>query len=482
MLLIESIYLFAQTPQESINRIDSMIFRDTKRLRSEAKYEALIPLSQKIIQESKSLDYTRGEAWGYARLGNVYCTLGNYKESLKSLNIAKQLSQSIDDPSLKTSITIETGRNYNESKISLNQAIEQFEKAIGFAKEISDTYERESYILFAYQNLASVYSYQNKNDKSLAYIWKAKAIEEDAYTLSHLTYLYLHENKNKDSILYYLDRSKAFFEKNPKYVFEKTILHNQWGKYNEANKSYKQAIDYYLKAEKYGKESKANEELLKSYNGLSRCYEVLGNYEESIKYERRFSRLQGNMMTSKDAQVDNSVNQIVKAKDEVHKSEVSLMQKIVIALFIVAVGIGTIFLINFFRVKEQRKKTEDLLTEKEIIIQEKEEEAQELKLKLNESIEEIIHLAKENSPEFWGRFQEVYPEFRNRLLSINSDLKPSELTLAAYIYLGFNAKDIAEYTFKAVKTIKNNKYNLRKRLEIPTKDDFTIWMRNFADS
>lgn len=103
------------------------------------------------------------------------------------------------------------------------------------------------------------------------------------------------------------------------------------------------------------------------------------------------------------------------------------------------------------------------------------------KQKTNEDFDEIIYLAKNNSSEFWGHFQEKYPDFRKKLLEINPNLKVSELILSAYIYLGFNTKDIAEYTFKAVQTIKNNKYNLRKRLSVPSKDDMVLWFRNNID-
>jgi len=105
-----------------------------------------------------------------------------------------------------------------------------------------------------------------------------------------------------------------------------------------------------------------------------------------------------------------------------------------------------------------------------------------LRQKTSEAFDEIMYLARHNSPEFWGYFQEKYPDFQKKLLEINSNLKVSELILCAYIYLGFNTKDIAEYTFKAVQTVKNNKYNLRKRLSVPAKDDMVVWFRNNLDN
>ncbi|RZJ48454.1 MAG: tetratricopeptide repeat protein, partial [Chryseobacterium sp.] len=95
---------------------------------------------------------------------------------------------------------------------------------------------------------------------------------------------------------------------------------------------------------------------------------------------------------------------------------------------------------------------------------------------------DVRKLARENSAEFFIKFQEVYPHFTKKMLNINPNFKVSELTFAAYIYLGFNTKQIADYTFKAVKTIENNRYNLRKKLEISPEKDLQIWLRNYIDS
>ncbi len=89
-------------------------------------------------------------------------------------------------------------------------------------------------------------------------------------------------------------------------------------------------------------------------------------------------------------------------------------------------------------------------------------------------------LAKDNRSEFWAHFQEKYPDFSRKLLEVCPGLKTTELILCAYIYLGFNTKDIAEYTFKAVQTVKNNKYNLRKKLSITAKEDMVVWLRTIV--
>ena len=90
----------------------------------------------------------------------------------------------------------------------------------------------------------------------------------------------------------------------------------------------------------------------------------------------------------------------------------------------------------------------------------------------------LNRLAKKNDPNFYTRFSEVYPYFQDKLLSINLNLQTSELILLAYIYLNFETKEIADYIFKSSKTIQNRKHLLRKKLNIPTHQDFHIWLKS----
>jgi hypothetical protein len=80
------------------------------------------------------------------------------------------------------------------------------------------------------------------------------------------------------------------------------------------------------------------------------------------------------------------------------------------------------------------------------LINTKEEENLQLQQKVNESFEDIIELAKSNSQNFSPVFRRFILKLWNELLKIDPKLRVSELTLCAFIYLGFNTKDIAGYT------------------------------------
>ena len=120
---------------------------------------------------------------------------------------------------------------------------------------------------------------------------------------------------------------------------------------------------------------------------------------------------------------------------------------------------------------------EQVIAAKESVITQKEKENTVLQYKVNDAFEEVIHLAKRNSPEFFARFQEVYPDFVDKISVVTPKLRVSELTLCAYIFLGFTTKDIALYTFKSIHTIQGRKSHLRKKFNLSPEEGFELWMK-----
>ena len=61
------------------------------------------------------------------------------------------------------------------------------------------------------------------------------------------------------------------------------------------------------------------------------------------------------------------------------------------------------------------------------------------------------------------------------MLLVNPDLRVSELTFCAYIYLGFTTKEIAGYTFKAIKQSKTIGIILEK-IKLSPEEDLKLWI------
>lgn len=100
---------------------------------------------------------------------------------------------------------------------------------------------------------------------------------------------------------------------------------------------------------------------------------------------------------------------------------------------------------------------------------------------LNQKIiiqDEIIALAKENSPRLLNKFRLVYPDFFNKLSAIQPNLKNSELIFCIYLKLNLATKEIATYTFVTPKAIQNRKNRLRKKLNIPSTTDIYKWFND----
>ncbi len=89
--------------------------------------------------------------------------------------------------------------------------------------------------------------------------------------------------------------------------------------------------------------------------------------------------------------------------------------------------------------------------------------------------QEIVGLAKENSPRLLNTCRMEFPQFFEKLKNINPDLKKSELIFCIYLKLDFSTKEIAIFTFVTPKAIQNRKNRIRKKLNIASDVDIYKW-------
>lgn len=94
--------------------------------------------------------------------------------------------------------------------------------------------------------------------------------------------------------------------------------------------------------------------------------------------------------------------------------------------------------------------------------------------KSEESVKDIIeYINKEvNEEKDWKhiepRLDKVYNNFMTTLKSKHADLTISELRIAAYVRMGLSTKEISEIMQKTTKAVENDRYRLRRKLEIQT--------------
>lgn len=89
--------------------------------------------------------------------------------------------------------------------------------------------------------------------------------------------------------------------------------------------------------------------------------------------------------------------------------------------------------------------------------------------------DDMIRLAKENSPRLLSKFKMLHPAFFEKLAEIQPNLQNSELVFCIYLKLHLSTKEIATYTFVTPKAVQNRKNRIRKKLNIASSVDIYKW-------
>ena len=464
-LLCLPLFFSSQSSKKESDSLNKVIFQ----LRKDGQLDDALALCKKIIKDRSSALNDKELLSLYIQTGNILCNLSRVKESFDYLEIAMEGNQKLQDNEVEARIYGEYGRNYNILGFS-QKAIEYFTKSIDLATNIEDQKTKKPLLQYLYSARAVIYEDTNQVDELYSDLHHAYENNPDTYGASRLAKYFTVHRQDLDSAKYYLQKGEQSFSTGKFPIFQKSILLRNYGRYYFAKKDHQKAISYYKESLAISEELKKPKDIKDTEKLLYEAYKAIDDDQKANESLEKYSKISDSLSFENKKIQETPIKHILREKEaEVKEKEKNYIYLVIIILL-------TVLVVGYYILKRISRSTQD---EKQEIISENEAKTQELKLKVNQSFDEVVQLAKNNSPEFWGRFQEVYPDFRDRLLAINPDLKPSELILSAYIYLGFMTKDIADYTFKAVKTIKNNKYNLRKRLEIPTESDFTIWIRNY---
>lgn len=485
-LLFWSSHLLAQNPKLT-QEIDHLIYQ-TNELYLDGEKESFLSSSKEILAKSKELNYDKGLSYAYYYLASHYYDNAEFKESIRNAKMAQTYGKYLaKDKTQSARIYALLGGNYLLLEL-YTLSSKNYTKTLNILKSKPQKNTIDSLTeSSAYSNLSYVFQNINMPDSMYFYLKKEKNILKkikfkNAYVengCSCLGFGNYHLNQNKiDSAKFYYNKSLAFFEekKHPCKIESLIGLGNLY----THEKDYNKAHQYYAVALKSFEQNTFPDIQSELYKKMSELYLSQGNLEEAKNYQNLYIKTNKELDGRKKKERDFVLSEVMTDEKTIHEAEVSKNQMMTLLFASLFVAI-TVFIIYLFRKSKNKKTleiTKQLSSEKEINDKEKDS----LRSQRTDSFEEVRKLAKENSPEFFIKFQEAYPHFGGKMLQINPNFKVSELTFAAYIYLGFNTKEIADYTFKAVKTIENNRYNLRKKLEISPEKDLQIWLRNHIDS
>ncbi|PWN58392.1 tetratricopeptide repeat protein [Chryseobacterium viscerum] len=456
------------------------------------QFEKANEFANKAKKIGIELNDSKIRARAYQKMMVNYSYLGHYKESIESANNALKEDYTNNNLIYKLSCYKNLGIIYNQLHYK-EKAVESFKKMITEIPRNTEDVELKIELASAYFNLGLIYDYAPENADSIdKYMGVSQKILEECppeKVALQLYYSYISFANSNTELRHRLDSTKIYLDKahniitkyKPDFII--TDYNISLGRYCFMRKDYKKALEIYLKvAQELESNPYENANLKTVYQDISEIYESFGDEKKSKEYYEKFFHASDVLNENKKKSTEFTSKNIL--KDEIEVVNLSFTKKIVltsIAFLIIMFAAIVYYRKQKRKFKIQHLNSQEDIQEKEIIILEKEKEAAELKQIANTSFSEVLELAKENNPHFLKRFQEVYPEFYNRILKINPNLKSSEISLSAYIFLGFSNKEIADYTFKSIRTIESNRYNLRKKLNLPTEIDFFVWLNSMKD-
>lgn len=507
----------------SRKHVDSLIVETKEWYRNSGKNDIdAVDLGFKLIRESEKINYERGIFIGYYFISQILTMSGECQKSIDYIEKASTYESVLEQyPIEKFHLKILLVDNYDilglqdllvktyqEAESIIMNIKDKREKAVGlfylYSYAANTGYNKDSVLYYLKKTQETVnlpyYNYNYGEEVSARHVLQDKAFACIGFGD------YYYSIGNIDSSKYYLEEAMRYLTSIKEdgcntYVYGYVYdclgdVSFSYGDYSNALVNYKIATEVYKKLKMW-------QYLEQTYSKLGKVYTAIGDTENYLQYTKLSASVKDTLEDFKKSGLNKVVVKLIENNEKVlisfRKKHRYVLMFILSVIVLTALAVLKWYMRHHAQqvallsereqlLKENALKLDEKSNETELLQQElsvsaaelikKEQEALLLQNKVNESFVDLIEMAKNNHQNFYTRYKEVYPDLHQRLLEICPDLRVSELTLCAYIYLDFTTKEISEYTFKSIRTIQTRKFNLRKKLGIPSQMDFHVWLKS----
>lgn len=428
------------------------------------KFDEIININKKALAQYQKQNNKDGIIVATTNIAHLLNILSRHKESLKYLEKIENEVEETEKPRLKSRYY--SGRGVNYSLLGMYESSNEYlNKALRYAKKGSNKEKKN-------KNLFLCYSWKLINFKELKIPDSIKAMEKKCLAISPNPFVYagiaerfLDEKKHLDSVEYYLQKASDITDKFP--IYDKGVVLFNYGKLYTLKKDHEKALKYYFQALSIFEKTKTLNETRLTYDLISKTYTALNDTEKSNEYLKKYTVLNDSIVSEERKAVNIPIKNIVEEKDEQKKDE--KFKLYIIIIFAILASIFTFYLIRRNNLKNHRQKDK--------IIDEKQQEAEQLKKRVNPVIfNEVKELAKNADPFFLTRFKEAYPDFYNNLISQYPTLTSNELKFCALLSLNLSNKEISNYENLSIRTVETRRYRLRKKLNFASDTEFNKWI------
>ncbi|MGG5210777.1 hypothetical protein ACQWU4_17760 [Chryseobacterium sp. MIQD13] len=461
-----------------------------KGIYAEKGSKEMLRLCTEIYYQSHNIDYEPGKLRALVKMSEIYSNEGNYKECFNKITEGLALAEKLENYITWSDLLLLQAGIYTDLGY-FKKAENNFPKCLLIADKIPKSDNRhtikskifrhiayniekgssgaqkldsvEFYYHMAYMETKKLSDkfpdknrYVAKNAKNIAAISIAqnKIPEADKY-LNEFEILAKDEKPNSDYISFYILK----------------------GKIENKKKNYDKAIEYFNKSTDLLKEYKIlPSKLVENYSGIAESYGEIKDYKNQAIYLAKAKDISDSLAMS-----NIKMTEKVGAAENEKKNK----NKSYNIVYILIAAISVLLLLFLLFIWKNRRKKEDNISngndhEKLIAsvantkeIQKDEEKGKEADFKY---LNDIIELAQNNDQSFLIKFLDVFPTFNKSLLTISTQLTPTDIEYCALIKLNFDTKQIATIKKTSIASVESRKYRIRKKLNISNSENIYIWM------
>ncbi|MCK9616385.1 MAG: hypothetical protein M0R21_00955 [Lentimicrobiaceae bacterium] len=420
-----------------------------------------------IMQEAQNEKNKEAELCAISTQCVYYESKNNFEKLMITAKLLFQKAESYQNPVYQTSAKL-----YLFSAYAFNGLYVKAFEELKQGKNIINKVENKDFITILtrvnlFISFSNYYYFQKDYENQLKYL-KLSAHEYEKFT----------DEKEKEKFRYidYSNRSGVFIDlKNidsAEYYVKLSVSKDKGNSINDIQFSnflvlgristekadYKNAVLYFKEAEKV-KGYKNHLNILELYDNIIQAYRMLNEREKVKEYETKRDSLKLDISENQNKSLHNLLNE--NGKTQKNQYIYALV------FFLVLMAIFMFFII--------RKNWN--LTRQEKISQEYLKENPESKN--GEDYSRLLEMLKKNNLAFMPYFDEVFPDFTQKLLKINSKIIQSDIEFCALLKLKMPSHEIARYKFITLKSVQNKKYFIRKKLNIPKGVDIYNWFSLF---
>ncbi|WP_183558443.1 tetratricopeptide repeat protein [Mucilaginibacter sp. SP1R1] len=445
--------------------------------------ETGVNIGLKAYQASKAINYQEGMVRALLSRASKYANASRFEEAFKAATEAESVTIKLNNPRYLVVLEAAKGRSYAHLGFH-KEAEETLLSAIPIAQNIADADQRHNRLGSIYDILAENQQLLKNNAKAL--ILRHKAYAEysqikDKRKFPNIASLPLCDLADNFSTLNQLDSAEFYFKKaiivakeyNENFIRAAAFnalgdLYYQQKKYREAEISYKNAFNAFT-------ELKDARILKSACVGLSKVYDALNEKVKAEQYLKRSIELSDSLANVEKAAIKTPLDYIVNNKEQLLAQKKQKYQRIIflVSLLLLLVTGGVFF--YRYKLKREIKLSAGKMDELIRRIGLKEDKRSPAKI---EELKNIVQLAINNDPAFFVKYNEFDREFSKKLLGLAPNLTAIELEYCLLFKLSFETKEIARYTKVSVRTVEGKKYRIRKKLNIPSNQDVSIWMNH----